>query len=221
MGTPFTVEIPYDQLMLLVMGLFMFVGATRGMHREAITTVGLVVLSALLIEPGLAGPIIGYLSNLVRLIVAFIVSHFSVNPKVLLDTYANISVPFTAENPYAFLIFALVAFVLLSYTSRGAKDATALSRLLGGLLGLFNGFLVISLFKEYIVKYIQTRSPSLTVAGPPPQVSMALKGLPQTGTLTGSSLQLVLVILGAVAALLFLSSVFGLSLKADRKDKKG
>jgi hypothetical protein len=220
-GTPFTVEIPYDQLMLLVMGLFMFVGATRGMHREAITTVGLVVLAALLVEPGLAGPIIGYLSNLVRLLVAFFVSHFSVNPKVLLDTYANITVPFTADNPYAFLIFALVGFVLLSYTSRGSQNATALSRLLGGLLGLFNGFLVISLFKEYIVKYIQTRSPTVAVAGPPAQVSVALKGLPLAGPLTGGSLQFVVVILGALAALLILSSVFGMSLQADKKDKKG
>jgi hypothetical protein len=221
MGTPFTVEIPYDQLMLLVMGLFMFVGATRGMHREAITTIGLVVLAALLIEPGLAGPIVGYLSNLVRLIVAFIVSHFTVNPKVLLDTYATISVPFTAQNPYAFLIFALVGFVLLSYTSRGSQDATALSRLLGGLLGLFNGFLVISLFKEYIVKYIQTRSPTVAIAGPPSQVSVALKSLPAGGPLTGNSLQLVVVILGAVAALLILSSVFGISLTAAKKDRKG
>jgi len=221
MGTPFTVEIPYDQLLLLVMGLFMFVGATRGMHREAITTVGLVVLSALLVEPALAGPIVGYLSNLVRLIVAFIVSHFSVNPKVLLDTYANISVPFGTDNPYAFLIFALIAFVLLSYTSRGNKDVTALSRLLGGLLGLFNGFLVISLFKEYIVKYIQKRSPSVAVLGPPPQVSVALKGMPLTGPLSGGSLQFVVIILGAVAALMILSSVFNLSLKPDKKDKKG
>ena len=148
MGAPFTVEIPYDQLMLLVMGLFMFVGATLGAYREAITTFGLVVLLALLLEPGLATPIVGYLSNLVRLIIAFFVSHFSVNPKVLLDTYATITVPFTSENPYAFLIFALLGFVLLSYASRDGKEVTALSRILGGLLGLFNGFLVVSLFRN-------------------------------------------------------------------------
>jgi LPXTG-motif cell wall-anchored protein len=197
------------------------VGATRGMHREALTTLGLVVLSALLVEPGLAGPIIGYLSNLVKLIVAFIVSHFSVNPKVLLDTYANTTVPFTTENPYAFLIFALIAFVLLSYTSRGAKDITALSRLLGGLLGLLNGFLVISLFKEYIVKYIQKRSSAVAALGPPAQVSVALKGLPLTGPLTGSGSQFVVMILAGVAALLLLSSVVGRSRKADKRDKKG
>jgi hypothetical protein len=220
MGTPFTIEIPYDQLMLLVMGLFMFIGATRGLHREAITTLGLVVLSALLVEPGLAGPIIGYLSKMVQLIVAFIVSHFSVDLQTLMDTYSKIEVPFSRENPYAFLIFALIAFVLLSYTSRATKDATALSRLLGGLLGLFNGFLVISLFKEYVVKYIRLRDPATVAAlGPPTQVSVALKNLPLSGALTGSSLQFVVVILGAVAALLFLSSALNVSLKADKKGK--
>jgi hypothetical protein len=207
--------------MLLVMGLFMFVGATRGAYREAITTLGLVVLLVLLLEPGLAAPIIGYLSNMLKLIIAFIVSHFSVNPKVLLDTYAQIQVPFTADNPYAFLIFALVGFVLLSYASRGGKDVTAFSRILGGLLGLFNGFMVISLFKEYVVKYIQTRTPSVAIAGPPAQVSVALKGLPLSGPLSGNNWQLVVALLGAVAALMFLSSAFGISLKADRKDKKG
>lgn len=218
MGTPFTVEIPYDQLMLLVMGLFMFVGATRGAHREAITTVGLVILLALLLEPGLAKPIVGYISNLVKLIIAFFVSHFSVNPKILLDTYATIEVPFTAENPYAFLIFALLGFVLLSYASRDGKDVTALSRILGGLLGLFNGFLVISLFKEYVVKYIVTRTPTVAIAGPPAQVSVALKGLPVSGPLAGDSWQFIVALMGAVAALLFISSVAGMPLKKKKKE---
>jgi len=213
MGTPFTVEIPYDQLMLLVMALFMFVGATRGAHHEGITTFGLVVLLALLLEPGLAAPIIGYVSRLVRLIIAFVVSHFSVDIRTLMDTYAKITVPFGAENPYAFLIFALVAFVLLSYSTRGAKDITALSRILGGLLGLFNGFLVISLFKEYVIKYIQTRSPSVTALGSPARVSVALSDLPTSGPLAGHSWQFVVALLGAVAALLFISSAVGMPLK--------
>lgn len=217
MGSPFTLEIPYDQLMLLIMGLFMFVGATRGIHREVITTIGLVVLSALLVEPALAAPIIGYLSNMVKLIVAFFLSHFSVNPQVLLETYAKVKVPFSGENPYAFLIFALVAFVLLSYASRGNKDVTAFSRIVGGLLGLFNGFLVISLFKEYVIGYIRARDPSVAALGAPSQVSVSLKGLPFSGLLSGSTWQIVIVILGALAGLLFLSSVFGLPLK----EKKG
>ena len=222
MSSPFTLEIPYDQLVLLVMALFMFVGAMRGIHREVVTTIGLVALSALLVEPALAKPIVGYISNMIKLVIAFILSHFSVNPKVLLATYAEVEVPFSAENPYLFLIAALILFVLLSYATHGSGSVTAFSHIVGGLLGLFNGFLIISLFKEYVLKYITARNPTAVAAlGPPSQVSVALKGMPSTGLLGGSSLQLVVVILGAVAVLLFLSSVLGAPLQAGKKGKQG
>jgi hypothetical protein len=109
-----------------------------------------------------------------------------------------------------------VGFVLLSYASRDGRDVTALSRILGGLLGLFNGFLVVSLFKEYVVKYIQRRTPTLAVAGPPAQVSVALKELPLSGPLAGDSWQFIVALIGAVAALLFLSSVVGMPLKRKK-----
>ena len=42
MESGFTLAIPYDQLLLLVMALFMFVGATRGWYRGFISTAVLV-----------------------------------------------------------------------------------------------------------------------------------------------------------------------------------
>lgn len=220
MGNPFTVEMPYDQLMLLLMGLFMFVGATRGAYREALTTFGLVVLLALLIEPALATPIITYLAKLVRLIIAFVDSGFSVDPKTLIDYYEKVQLPFGAENPYALLIFVLVCVVLLSYGTRaGDKDLTALSRILGGLLGLFNGFLVVSLFKEYLIKYVQQRmrlQGMIVPQGAATEVSVALKGFPTTGPLAGDRWQYIVALLGAVAALLFLSSAVGMPLKKKK-----
>jgi hypothetical protein len=216
MGSPFTVEIPYDTLLVLVMGLFMFVGATRGAFREATTTVGLVVLLALLIRPELAGLIVGYLSKLLRLLIAFFRSGFSVDPETLLGTYQNVEVPFNGENPYPILIFALVGFVLLSYTSHGGKDVTALSRIVGGLLGGVDGFLVITLFKDYVLKYISTRTPSVTALGAPGQVSVALNGLPTSGLLAGDGLYPAIILLGLLTGFLLISSVAGLSLKKKK-----
>ena len=63
MGTGFTLLIPYDQVLLLVMALFMFVGATRGWYREFITTAVLVGLTIFLIQPELAAPIVRYLES--------------------------------------------------------------------------------------------------------------------------------------------------------------
>lgn len=218
MGTPFTVVIPYETLLLLVMALFMFVGATRGAFREAMTTVGLVVLLLMLLRPELAGLIVGYLSRLLRLIIAFFRSGFSVNPEVLLGTYGQVQVPFTGENPYPILILVLVVFVLLSYATRGGKDVTSFSRIVGGLLGLFDGFLVVTLFKEYVVKYVEKRMGAdvAALAGPPSQVSVAMSELPISGPLAGDSLYPVIALLGSVIALFFIGSISGLSLKKKK-----
>nr|MBC7245877.1 hypothetical protein [Chloroflexota bacterium] len=222
MGTPFTVVIPFDHLLLLLMGLFMVVGAMRGFYREVITTVGLVALLVLLLQPGLAAPIINYASKLVRLILAFFASHGSVDLPTLMSVYEKISVPFDGRNPYAFLIVVLVGFVLLSYGTHNGKDVTMLSRILGGVLGLLNGYLVINLFKEYVVKYIQEKYRAQGVIAmaetSPEQVSVALQDLPTGGLLAGDRWQILLILLGVIAALLFISTVTGLSLK--KKEKK-
>ena len=210
MGTGFTIELPYDQLLLLVMGLFMFVGATRGWYRELITSCVLVALTAILIKPSLAAPIIDYLARFVRLVLAFIQGRGSVDPNKLLARYGNIEVPFDGKNPYLLLIFVLVIFVFLSYSTRGdSKGVTAVSRILGGLLGLFNGYLMVSLFKEYVVKYIQQRSPMLAAAGSPPAFSVAVKGMPAGELLKGQGWQIVAVLALLMVAVLFFSTVSG------------
>jgi len=219
MGTGFILEIPYTQMLFLVMALFMFVGATRGWSREFVTTCGLVVLLVLLIKPELAAPIISYFSKLIRLICAFIQGRGTVDLRQLMANYEAIQVPFDGKNPYAFLIIALVAFVFLSYATRdNGKNSTALGRLLGGLLGLLNGFLVISLVKEYMVKYLQQRTPILTAAGPPAQVSVAVKGLPIGGPLVGVGWESVAILLGSATVLALLSNATGLSLKPKKKE---
>ena len=217
-GTPFTLIVSYDQLVLLIMALFMFVGAMRGASREAVTTVGLVVLLALLAQPAQAGPIINYLSRLVRLIIAFFQARFSVDPDTLLKYYQDVQVPFSAQNPYALLIVALVAFVLLSYGTRGNdKETSALGRILGGVFGLVNGFLVITLFKEYVIQYLLRRSPAVAAAGRPAQFSVAVLGLPTQGSLGGGDARLLLTVLIALIALLLARSL----LRRTGKSRKG
>ncbi len=222
MDSPFTVVITYEQLMLLMMGLFMVVGAMRGFYREVITTGGLVVLLGILLKPELAAPIISYASKFLRLILAFFASRGSVDLPTLMSTYEKITVPFDGGNPYAFLVIVLVGFVLLSYGTRDGKDVTALSRILGGVLGLLNGYLVIFLFKEYIVKYIRQKyiqqGAVAMVQAAPGQVSVALKDLPTGGPLDANRWQIVLILLGVIAGLLFVSTTTGLSLKRKKKE---
>jgi len=203
-GSGFTLEIPYDQIMLLVMGLFMFVGATRGWHREFFTTCVLVLLLFFLVNPVLAAPVAEYLGKLLRLILALVQGRGSLDPGKLIERYETIEAPFDGGNPYLFLVVILVGFVLLSYGTRaGGKDISALSRILGGMLGLLNGFMVISLIKDYVVEYFQRETPALAAAGPPPQLSVAVSGLPSEGLLGRGGQYLVLILSAAVILLLF------------------
>ena len=204
MGSGFTLDIPYDQIMLLVMALFMFIGAVRGWHREFFTTCVLLVLLVFLINPLLAAPVAEYLAKLVRLILALVQGRGSLDPDQLLEHYETIEVPFGAGNPYLFLVIFLVGFVLVSYGTRtNTGNLSALSRILGGVLGLLNGYLVISLIRDYVLKHFQREAPELAAAGPPSQFSVAVSDLPPSGLLGEGGRQGMLLLLVVVAVLLF------------------
>jgi hypothetical protein len=184
----------------------MFIGAMRGWYREFISSVVLIALAVFLIQPELATPVVRYVSNLLRIVVAFIRSGFSLDLTRLSDSVKEIKLPFDANNPYMFFIVVLVGFVVLSYLTIGPnRKVTALSRILGGLLGLFNGFLVVSLFKEYVIKYFQSASPALAAAGAPPALGIAVDGPPVGGVLTGTNGMLILVLLGLMVTVLLTS----------------
>jgi hypothetical protein len=212
-GTGFAVEIPYDYLMLLVMGLFMFVGATRGWYREFWTSVVLLCLTGLLLKPSLAAPIVEYLAKAIRLIIAFVQGGFSLDLTRLAVRVAKVQIPFGGDNPYLLLIIILLGFVLISYNTRtDTKDVTAMSRLLGGLIGLFNGFVVLTLFKEYVIKYIRERTPQLAATANPSSVAIALGQVPGGGLLQGTSLQVLAVVGAAMVVVLIGSLLLGQSL---------
>jgi hypothetical protein len=209
MASGFTLAIPYDQLLLLVMALFMFVGATRGWYREFISTAVLISLTVFLLKPELAAPVVRYTAGFSRIVVAFLRSGFSLDLGRLADSVDQVTLPFDASNPYMLFVVSLVLFVLLSYTTGGARSVSALSRLLGGLLGLFNGFLVVSLFKEYVVKYFQKSLPEIAAASVSPDVAVSVSGLPTGSLLTGGGSTLVVVLLALIAGVLLTSTVTG------------
>lgn len=206
MGTGFTLLLPYDQLLLLVMALFMLVGALRGWYREGVSTAFLVVLAVFLVRPELAVPVVRYFAGFLRILLAFVQSGFSIDLGRLEKVAVQVQLPFDANNPYMFFILALVVFVVLSYaTGSSLKRVSPLSRILGGLLGLFNGLLVVSLFKEYALKHFQKASPALYAAGPPSAVSVSVSRLPLGGLMAGSMSTLILVLLGLMVAVLLFS----------------
>jgi uncharacterized membrane protein required for colicin V production len=211
MGNGFSIPLSYDQLMLLVMALFMFVGASRGWRQEFISSCVLLTLTAILVEPSLAAKIIDYISKLTRLVLAFLKGFGSLDFGELEARYNATQVPFNGQNPYLLLIAVLLGFVFVSYNIQiNTKGVTAFSRILGGLLGLLNGFVMVSLFRQYVLRYFERASPILwSQAGETPEVSVTLQNVPTGDILSGDRWQLVIVLLALMVGVLFVSMVTG------------
>lgn len=212
------ITIDYDTLVLVAVLLFAGIGFFRGWLREGMTTVVLLVLVALLAKPELAGPIIVYINKLLKLILAFLKGGLTLDLENILKTYKEMGDVFTPENPYQFLLWLTGAGVALSYLggrlALGAGDTlTPLSHLLGGLLGAFNGFIVISLVKEYLIKYVQhlpqpTAQVSALAAGglEPGKVAIAVSADAQAAGLQGYSLY-VAIFLGLIVGALIIGKI--------------
>ncbi len=212
------ITIDYDTLVLVAVLLFAGIGFFRGWLREGVTTVVLLVLVALLAKPELAGPIIVYINKLLKLLLAFLKGGLTLDLENILKTYKEMGDVFTPENPYQFLLWLTGVGVALSYLggrlALGAGDTlTPLSHLLGGLLGAFNGFIVISLVKEYLIRYVQklpqpTAQVSALAAGrlEPGTVAIAVSADAQAAGLQGYGLY-VAVFLGLIVGALIIGKI--------------
>ncbi|MGQ9584030.1 MAG: hypothetical protein ACUVXG_01345 [Anaerolineae bacterium] len=214
------IKIDYDTLLMVTILLFAGIGFFRGWLREGVTTVVLLVLVALLMKPELAEPIIVYLNQILKLILSFFKGGLELDLKKILETYEKMEDIFTPDNPYQFLLWVTGIGVALSYLGGrlflgGGDQLTPLSHLLGGLLGAFNGFIVVSLVKEYLLKYLEKTSQVTAQAGAlaaaelkPNEIAIAMGGRAQAaaGTLEGYGLY-VAIFLGLIVGALILGRV--------------
>jgi len=198
--------------------LFAAVGFTRGWLKEGVTTALLVALVGLLYKPELVKPIAGYINKIVKLIQIILADGLKFDMKTMAKAAESTPDAFLPDNPYNFLMWTLVILIALSYlgTRYGMADnaLAPLSRILGGLAGAINGFIAISLFKEYTLGYFlhQTTKVAATVsaqagAAPAQGVSVAVQNVPQVPFLTSVG-PLLAIMAGAMIVILILSSVF-------------
>lgn len=208
MNSGFTIPIDYAQIRLVVLILFAIVGILRGWFRELFSTAFLAALLVVRIRPAVVGPIVGYISRLLRLIIAFLQAPGNLDPAALTARFRGVTLPFTAENPNLFFVLVLVVFAILSYSTRDfEKGLTALSRILGGALGAFNGYLIMALLRDFVVAYFNRAAPDMVAAagGVPNGVNLAVQNLPAAGLLQE----------GGQLILLFLLVIFGTIIAAN------
>jgi len=213
------ITIDYETLTRVVVLLFALVGFMRGWIAEGITMVILVGLVGLLYYPDAMAPIIQALNKLIMAITGILKGGGTAGATATAAGGVTDIIPL--DNPYKLLMWLLVILLILSYMggrfAMGDRKLSALSRILGGVAGAINGFIAISLFKEYMLRYIEklplpasgtagVAAAAQAVTTPGSAVVVSVQNLPQ-GPFLGSVGPTVL-ILGGVALVVVLVSQF-------------
>jgi len=148
------IVIDYDSLVLVMVFAFAAIGLSRGWLTEFINTVLLVLLSILLVEPEMLTPILEKLNEIGKLLLAMLKSGFDLGGA--LTEFKEMDNFIDPANPYPVLLLLTVALLAMQYAGTRIKltgDLSALSRILGAILGALNANIVVSLGKELIRKY--------------------------------------------------------------------
>jgi hypothetical protein len=162
------ISIDYQTLTLIAVMLFAMVGFMRGWIKEGLTTLVLIALVGLLYYPSLMAPVVSGFNKLMTIVKALL-KMGGVGGATATAT-AGAQSAATGDSTYSALMWVLVVFLAISFLGGqitvGDKKLSALSRILGGLAGALNGFIAISLFKEYMLRYLQKIPlPTTTVGG--------------------------------------------------------
>ncbi len=200
-----TINVDYMAIVYMVMGLFALVGFFRGWLKEGITTFFLGLLTIILTNPELAGVVFNFINGLVKLL--WVVLEAKSLDVSALSAAADVVDPprLDPENQQLYII-ALIVLVAASYmTGRFtiADPLSPISRLVGGILGLFNGFLVISLVREYLMGFFLQPEPKLISAQDiPQQISIQITGMPQQSLLIGYFPMVMIGLIGVVVLII-------------------
>jgi hypothetical protein len=126
----------------------------------------------------------------------------SVSPDLLLDPNSyRLYIGFTA-------IMVLVSYIVGDLSFKG--KITPLGRLIGGILGLANGYVLLSLIKQFIVNYLQSQGEFFAQSD---QLAVRVTNVPAESFLAGYGIIFVFVVLVGVIALLIAGDRLKLPLK--------
>jgi hypothetical protein len=188
------IEIDFTVLGYIIIGLFALVGFFRGWWREGVTTIFLVLLAIILTQPAVADAIIRLTNRVLE----------------FLKPIITISLDAGNRNIY---VYALIILITLSYLvgkiGLGGYAVAPLGAVMGGVLGAVNGFIISSLFKEYILGRFRAGAEVSAAAASADTASVQIKGL--GGPRMAGELFWVIVFVGIVVLVLLVSTRFRLA----------
>ncbi len=176
------IEIDFITLTYMVIAVFGLVGFLRGWWKEAITTGLLTILLVMLKEPSFAGTIVEFIGRIVGGIWDAVTLLFE-SSEVISTTVQVQAPPEVDAEQYSIYIIILVVLVIASYFfgKMGlATDLSAGARILGALMGFYNGFVIVSLVREFMIGRFLPGAPDVSAAAAPPSsMSLQVNNLPQ------------------------------------------
>jgi hypothetical protein len=176
------VQIDYTMFAYMAVGLFGLVGFMRGWWKEAVTTGLLTLLLLLLKKPDTAASLINSIDGIV------VAAWNALRP--ILQSAAVTASDVAVEEPpvidpkrYSIYVIILVLAVTASYffSKIGlTQTLSAGARLLGGVLGVYNGYVVLTLLREFVIgRYLPGAADMAVAAAPPTAISIEVTNLPQ------------------------------------------
>ena len=199
------VYLDYNQIQMVVIGVFAFVGIFRGWLKELFTSFLLLLMALPLFYPSLADAIVEFANEIIRIIQKFF-SVLTNAPKSDVQAFSTGS----DGNAYILFIGILALLVILSYMSDrigiGQQSMTVFSALLGGLLGAFNGFMIVTLIKSYVLGsfFAGTETQAQAAAAATvSDISVTVENVPPPAFLANSGQILPILIVGGVFLIVF------------------
>jgi hypothetical protein len=222
-----TISIDYAQLSTIMIFLFVAVGFFRGFAREVFTSIVLLALNYLIVNPSIARSIIDWANTGIKL-PAIVFNNPSVvtSAQSLASAYSTATPVITDDNSYMFFLLVLVALLFGSYLlggrAIGQEAISPLSRLLGGVLGFLNGSMIISLAKDYMMGNFLKSTPTATTGATaqsfiPQTLAFEVNNVPAQPALTST---MTLLFIGAgvfVVLMIVLSDRFKVQSPLNRK----
>jgi hypothetical protein len=207
-----TLPIEYSEVLTLVLVIFGIVGMMRGWYREGVTALFVALLAILVWRPEIGDAIIAWVNSFLRFIVAFFKAGLTFNTAKLTASAASTSTLLDPSS-YRLWIVVTVAMIGVSYAVGEATfdgKIAPLGRLLGGIIGAANGFVIISLTKQYLTNYWAAQGRVVTQSS---QVAIQMTNVPAGSFVNGYGIVFVLIILIAVVGLLIAGDRLNLPFK--------
>ena len=207
-----TLPIEYSDLITLVLFLFALVGFMRGWYKEGITSFCTAALAILVWKPAIAREIIDKLNQIIKIVVMLFKSGFSLDPSRIMAQSVDPDLLLNSDSYRLYLVLT-IALLILSYFVGEAtfKDRlTPLGRLLGGLLGIFNGYVILSVTKQYMLNDLAAKGQMTTQAN---ELSIQMTDVPTSNVFAGYGIIFVFIVVIGVVALLVAGDRLKLPLK--------